>query len=585
MPRAPKSRASSGYAPAKASTKAAPKASLKDSLKEATKCATKEQPKVIPFYNENKKFGEFSNFYKAAPPFQFVLPAFARHAGLPDTVQCEFSEKAIMLAKAAMMGDEEAFRAISDSKFPKEAKDLGRGVQGFDQDLWMSHLEELAFEVIRQKFDSCKKLRSVLLSTGDAILVEAAPNDTLWGVGLGMADDRVYHPSQWCGRNILGYSLMRARSVLRGERMLPPFNVLDGNDANAAAASDSQDDTKSTHNMSCSDDIEIDPGETFLRPISDLDAVQACYDKYGVVAVTGVLSEEECRRLIRDGLEPHLPDGCHMDDPATYSLADPAINRYGVIGKAALFDPAILSARLHPNVVAAYTAVSGREDVYACHDRAAWMRPVALNPSWDTPFSWPGLHFDVSLSNYFNGDRSSVETFLNNVEYDQGNFVAENNAKHVSMGRTVQGVLNLFDNDEEDGGFQCVPGLFGSALQTWVSKHPALPKPEPNGRYDLRNFGVDMEIGRGAVRVPCPAGTLILFDATLPHGTKPNTSAKSRAILFLRYITSDELPSDAWARRNAALKRIVEKVGFKPTFEQAKHLYGPGNDCSGSSPD
>merc|ERR1712159_48792 len=106
------------------------------------------------------------------------------------------------------------------------------------------------------------------------------------------------------------------------------------------------------------------------------------------------------------------------------------------------------------------------------------------------------------------------------------------------MGRTVQGVLNLYDNDDEDGGFQCVPGLFGSALQTWVSKHPALPKPEPNGRYDLRNFGVYMEI------------------------------AKSRAILFLRYITSDELPSAAWGNRNAALKQMVEKVGFEPTAQQ-----------------
>jgi hypothetical protein len=373
--------------------------------------------------------------------------------------------------------------------------------------------------------------------------------------------------------------------------MSPPFTPSGTNDTERSARHDkassdgqeSQDDT--VLGTVCSGDVEIDPGETFLRPISDVDAVRACYERYGVVGVTGVLSETECQALIKDGLEPHLPEGCHMDDPCTYSMADPAINRYGVIGKAALFNPAILTARLHPNVVTAYTAVSGREDVYACHDRAAWMRPVALNPSWDTPFSFPGLHFDVSLSNYFYGDRLSVDTFLNEVDYDHGNFVAENNAKHISMGRTVQGVLNLYDNNEEDGGFQCVPGLFGSALQKWVSKHPALPKPEPNGRYDLRNFGADVEIGRGAVRVPCPAGTLILFDATLPHGTKPNISAKSRAILFLRYITSDELPTDAWSKRNAALKQIVESVGFEPTFEQTKHLYGPGIGCLRSSPD
>lgn len=362
--------------------------------------------------------------------------------------------------------------------------------------------------------------------------------------------------------------------------MSPPFSPYGGCDqgdtvANATEASDCQDAIAGDANA-CSVELGIDPDETFLRPISDLDSVRACYERYGVVGITGVLSKAECGTLIRDGLEPHLPDGCHMNDPSTYSMADQAVNRYGVIGKETLFNPAILSARLHPNVVASYTAVSGREDVYACHDRAAWMRPVALNPAWDTPFSWPGLHFDVSLSNYFNGDRASVDSFLSDIDYEKGNFVAENNAKHVSMGRTVQGVLNLFDNDDEDGGFQCVPGMFGPPLQRWASEHPALPKPEANGRYELNNFGYDVEIGTGAVRVPCPAGTLILFDATLPHGTKPNASAKSRAILFLRYITSDELPSAAWMKRNAALKRTVEKVGFKPTIEQARHLYGPG---------
>jgi len=143
------------------------------------------------------------------------------------------------------------------------------------------------------------------------------------------------------------------------------------------------------------------------------------------------------------------------------------------------------------------------------------------------------------------------------------------------MGRTAQGVLNLYDNAEEDGGFQCVPGMFGPSLQHWVANHPGLPIAEPNGKYELKGFGYDTHMGARAVRVPSPAGTLILFDATLPHGTRPNVSSKSRAIVFLRYITSDELPSSAWRNRNAALRRVVEKVGFRPTDEQTKHLYGP----------
>ena len=94
------------------------------------------QPKVIPFYSdrEGKRFREFSNFYKDAAPFEFVLPSFARREGLPDRVNCEFSEKAVMITKAAMMGDEKAFHAISAASNPKDAKELGRGVNNFNQE-------------------------------------------------------------------------------------------------------------------------------------------------------------------------------------------------------------------------------------------------------------------------------------------------------------------------------------------------------------------------------------------------------------------------------------------------------------------
>merc|ERR1712050_543539 len=104
--------------------------------------------------------------------------------------------------------------------------------------------------------------------------------------------------------------------------------------------------------------------------------------------------------------------------------------------------------------------------------------------------------------------------------------------------------------------------MFGPVLRKWVSKHPSLPEAEPNGRYNLGNCGTDAKLGADAVRVPCPAGTLILFDATLPHGTRPNTSLRNRAILFLRYLTSEELPPPAWRNRNAALRRLAKAVDF-----------------------
>jgi len=172
---------------------------------------------VLPFYSDKagKRFREFSNFYRHARPYEFRLPAFAQRPDLPESIWCDFSEKAIMAVKAALMGDVEIFSEIERATDPASCKRLGRGVRDFNEELWQEHLEEVAFEVVFQKFDSEKALRELLLSTGDKVLAEAAPNDQIWGIGLPLSDPRCRDPLQWRGRNILGHALMQARERLR----------------------------------------------------------------------------------------------------------------------------------------------------------------------------------------------------------------------------------------------------------------------------------------------------------------------------------------------------------------------------------
>eukprot|EP00961_Rhodomonas_salina_P112621 1515101-Rhodomonas_salina.1 len=324
--------------------------------------------------------------------------------------------------------------------------------------------------------------------------------------------------------------------------------------------------------------------ENFLRPVEDVAGILQCFEQYGAVGVTGVFTPEECKALIRDGIDPFLPEGCMVDDPSTHHLADSGVfNRYGVIGKEPLFSRALLKARLHPRVVAAFQAVYGDIPLIACHDRAAWMRPAEDNPSFAVHSDYPGLHLDISPTSYFgNGThRAATDKFLCGLDYSKlGDFTGENNCKHASQGRCAQAVLNLIDNAEEDGGFQFLPGAHGESLQAWVESqqrgNPNWSPPEPNGRYFFsRNKGDSMLISQhgGAVRLPSPAGTLIIFDAALPHGTKPNASNRSRLILFLRYMTPPHLPAQAWKQRNAALKRIAREVGFQPDERETQHLF------------
>ena len=79
--------------------------------------------KVIGFYSHKpgRKFREFSNFWEGEA-FDFTLPSFAQNEGFPMTIPCEFSEKAIMLVKAAMNKDQTRFQLIRAAADPETTK-------------------------------------------------------------------------------------------------------------------------------------------------------------------------------------------------------------------------------------------------------------------------------------------------------------------------------------------------------------------------------------------------------------------------------------------------------------------------------
>lgn len=173
---------------------------------------------ILPFYGHNTKqqYCEFSNFYWHDTAFRFVMPDFAKQSWTPPEIDCHFSEKAIMAIKASLFDDAETFKLIDAAVTPSETKALGRMVKNFNEELWSKHLDQTAFEVVFQKFNSSKRLRELLLKTGKTLIVEAAPNDRIWGVGIAKSDRRIWDPKQWEGKNVLGKALMQARDRLMG---------------------------------------------------------------------------------------------------------------------------------------------------------------------------------------------------------------------------------------------------------------------------------------------------------------------------------------------------------------------------------
>ena len=132
-----------------------------------------------------------------------------------DGVTYETAEQYMMAAKARLFGDDDALERILAAEDPSKVKALGREVQGFDEARWAAARFDAVTAGSIAKFSSTPELRAYLLSTGDSVLVEAAPRDRIWGIGLGRENLLVAEPAKWRGLNLLGFALMRARELLR----------------------------------------------------------------------------------------------------------------------------------------------------------------------------------------------------------------------------------------------------------------------------------------------------------------------------------------------------------------------------------
>lgn len=124
------------------------------------------------------------------------------------------SEQLFMYLKAKLFGDEKMMSSILASKTPKSAKALGRKVKPFDEDVWVDKRVELMTVAVQEKFSQNEDLKTLLLSTGDDVLVETSPYDKVWGIGVRGRHKKASFPDQWSGLNLLGEILMKVRKEL-----------------------------------------------------------------------------------------------------------------------------------------------------------------------------------------------------------------------------------------------------------------------------------------------------------------------------------------------------------------------------------
>ena len=145
-------------------------------------------PNVIKFYNVGDAYGCFSNF--APYPIQLKGKIWPT------------SEHYFQAQKFAGTEHGEAIR-LADS--PKIAARMGRSRQRPLRPDWERVKDDVMREAVLAKFTQHPDIRAILLSTGEAYLVEHTTNDDYWADG-----------GDGSGQNRLGQILMEVREHLRG---------------------------------------------------------------------------------------------------------------------------------------------------------------------------------------------------------------------------------------------------------------------------------------------------------------------------------------------------------------------------------
>lgn len=153
---------------------------------------------VILFYYTNKPYGCFSNFAKYPIVLKGKVWPTVEHYFQAQKFAGTKYEEEIRLAETAM-----------------KAAELGRDRNKPLRDDWETVKIQIMKEALIAKVNQHPSIKSILLSTGDCMLVEHTSNDSFWGDG-----------GNGQGQNMLGKLLMEIRNGLVEYKpvfFLPPW--------------------------------------------------------------------------------------------------------------------------------------------------------------------------------------------------------------------------------------------------------------------------------------------------------------------------------------------------------------------------
>lgn len=143
---------------------------------------------------------DFINFYRVADEYG----CFSNFAPYPVSMDGKLWPTSEHYFQAQKFEDAEQQEKIRQAKSPMIAARMGRDRKKPLRRDWEAVKVAVMRDVVRAKFKQHDNIRQILLSTGDAKIVEHTANDSYWGDG-----------GDGSGQNMLGQILMEVREELR----------------------------------------------------------------------------------------------------------------------------------------------------------------------------------------------------------------------------------------------------------------------------------------------------------------------------------------------------------------------------------
>ena len=193
------------------------------------------EQKVIAFYghSKNKPHHWYSQFYGIKFTFkkklveksllqklEKILTKIDCNMDLDQIENQDFfcAEQFMMMGKVLLFNPENLKDYLKSCKNPSHCKKYGRSrekISNYNDNAWTK--VNLAWVTIGNylKFTQNYQIKKEMLKTKNALLVEGAQNDKIWGVGMYPDDPRINDPKKWNGQNKLGLALMTVRELIK----------------------------------------------------------------------------------------------------------------------------------------------------------------------------------------------------------------------------------------------------------------------------------------------------------------------------------------------------------------------------------